>query len=251
MKPHSGAPPRPGEISLAHNGVLFLDELTEFRRAVLEVLREPMESGRIDLARGAHQVNFPARFQLVAAMNPCPCGYHGDGSSRCRCSPDTVLGYRARLSAPFLDRVDLHVGVRREPVDGRALDFLSPDGGPRSVVAARESSAVVRERVVAARARQVVRQGGANARLPPGELGRHCRVDAAGRTLLEGAAARLGLSLRTVHRSLAVARTIADLAAAGRVGTAHLHESLGYRERVAIDIEPGKSRRSARFGTAG
>ena len=246
----SSGVPRPGEISLAHHGVLFLDELTEFRRAVLEVLREPMESGRIHLARAAHQVEFPARFQLVAAMNPCPCGHHGDGSGRCRCTPDRVDAYRGRLSAPFLDRIDLHVAVEREALDGDALAFLGVDeparagGGP----VGRESSATVRARTAAAHARQRARQGGANARLPTAGLARHCRVDAAGRALLERAAAGFGLSLRSVHRVLGVARTIADLAAADGIEAPHLLEALGYRERAGPESGSRSSPQLPRSG---
>ncbi|MHB8534344.1 MAG: YifB family Mg chelatase-like AAA ATPase [Sulfuricaulis sp.] len=197
-----GSHPRPGEISLAHHGVLFLDELPEFDRRVLEVLREPLESGAITISRAARQAEFPARFQLVAAMNPCPCGYHGDASGRCRCTPDKVNQYRARLSGPLLDRIDMHVEVPAVP---RAvlLDQAVHDG---------ESSAAIQTRVEAARTRQRHRCGCANAQLNNPQIDETCRLDADGRRLLEQAIDRLGLSARAYHRVLKVARTIADLA---------------------------------------
>ena len=213
-----GAQPRPGEISLAHNGVLFLDELTEWDRRALEVLREPLESGTVTVSRAARSAEFPARFQLVAAMNPCPCGWAGDSSARCRCSAEAIARYRARISGPLLDRIDLHVDVPRLPPQE-----LRPDAP------AGESSAVIRARVERARAIQHARAGKANAQLSQSETFAACRLDAADQTLLERAIDRLQLSARSMHRILRVARTIADLDGAGPIATAHLSEALGYR----------------------
>ena len=215
-----GSVPRPGEITLAHHGVLFLDELPEFDRAVLEALREPLETGAITISRAARHADFPARFQLVAAMNPCPCGHLGDGSVACRCTPNQVLRYRARLSGPLLDRIDLQIFVPR--ID-RAV--LTAERAPPA-----EASAVVRERVVAARARQHARQHKANARLQPRELERHCPLDRTARTLLDQAMQRLALSARAYHRVLKVARTIADLAGSDALLPAHVAEAVRYRE---------------------
>jgi magnesium chelatase family protein len=212
-----GSQPRPGEISLAHHGVLFLDELPEFDRHVLEVLREPMESGRIAISRAARQAEFPARFQLVATMNPCPCGYVGDPSGRCRCTPDAIARYRSRLSGPLLDRIDLKLEVPRVAhADLRA-------GTPG------ESSAAVRARVIAARARQQTRAGQPNASLGNREVERDCALDAPLHALLDRAVERLGLSARAYHRVLRVARTIADLDGAPRIDAAHLSEAIQYR----------------------
>lgn len=218
----SGGNPRPGEITLSHCGVLFLDELPEFERQVLEVLREPLESGRITISRAARQVDFPARFQMVAAMNPCPCGYLGDagpGAGRCRCTPDQVARYRSRLSGPLLDRIDLHVFVPR--LEPAALASAAPQPG--------ESSAVVRARVCAARGRQRARAGKINALLGPKELDRDAVLDEPGRQLLLTAMNRLGLSARAFHRVLKVARTIADLAGAESLAAGHVAEALRYR----------------------
>jgi len=212
-----GSNPRPGEISLAHHGVLFLDELPEFSRRVLESLREPLESGRITISRAAAQRDFPAAFQLVAAMNPCPCGLLGHYTSRCRCAPDTIARYRARISGPLLDRIDLHVDVPALP----ASEMTDAPGG--------ESSRAVRERVVRARARQVKRQGVANARLAGRAAEQHARADAAANEFLRVASARMALSARSHHRVLKVARTIADLDGCARVGEAHVAEALRYR----------------------
>jgi magnesium chelatase family protein len=213
-----GAEPRPGEISLAHNGVLFLDELPEWSRQALEVLRELLESGVVTISRAARQSEFPARFQLVAAMNPCPCGWAGDPSGRCRCSPDVILRYRARISGPLMDRIDLHVDVPRLPPAE-----LRPDAP------AGEDSATVRARVVAARAIQHARAERCNARLGQAGTLLHCRLSHADQTLLERAIDSLQLSARAMHRILRVARTIADLAGSEAIATAHLTEALGYR----------------------
>jgi magnesium chelatase family protein len=212
-----GSQPRPGEISLAHSGVLFLDELPEFSRQVLDVLREPLESGRITISRAARQAEFPAQFQLVAAMNPCPCGYLGDDERACRCSPEQIRRYRARISGPLLDRIDLHVEVPRLPY--RTLRSANRE----------ESSAVVQERVIIARERQLARAGQPNALLGPREIERDCRLTDADHNLLERFMSQLSLSPRAYHRILRVARTIADLAAEPHIGTAHLTESISYR----------------------
>jgi magnesium chelatase family protein len=214
-----GSNPRPGEISLAHQGVLFLDELPEFDRRVLEVLREPLESGHIHISRAARQAEFPARFQLVAAMNPCPCGYLGDPSSRCRCTAEQVARYRARISGPLLDRIDLHVDVPRVPAD--KLSVLTADDV--------ETSDCVRARVEAARESQLSRAGKPNQALTPTELDRACPLDETARRLMSQALQRLGLSARAYHRVLKVARTIADLAGKDDIETPHLSEAIGYR----------------------
>ncbi|MEP7329085.1 MAG: YifB family Mg chelatase-like AAA ATPase [Betaproteobacteria bacterium] len=231
-----GSDPRPGEISLAHHGVLFLDELPEWDRRVLEVLREPLESGVIHISRAARQSVFPAQFQLIAAMNPCPCGWLGDPRGRCHCTPDRVGRYRARISGPLLDRIDIALEVPAVPADQLAAQTatVAADGArePSSMDAAAmmgESSLVVRGRVIAARNRQLLRQGKANARLTPKEVIVQCAIDAAGSTLLAQAAARMALSARAYHRVLKVARTIADLADVPHIESRHIAEAVGYR----------------------
>lgn len=210
--------PRPGEVSLAHNGVLFLDELPEWSRAALEVLREPLESGTVTVSRAARSVDFPARFQLVAAMNPCPCGWAGDASGRCRCSEESIDRYRARVSGPLMDRIDLHVDVHRLP--SGELRVAAPPG---------ESSATVAARVASARDCQLERSGKPNAQLSQAELRQTCVLSDSDQNLLDIAADRLQLSARSVHRVLRVARTIADLDETVSIHTHHLTEAIGYR----------------------
>jgi magnesium chelatase family protein len=214
-----GSHPRPGEISMAMNGVLFLDELPEFDRKVLEVLREPLESGRITVSRAARQADFPAQFQLVAAMNPCPCGYLGHFSGRCHCTADQVSRYRRKISGPLLDRIDLHIEVSALPPDDLS-------GKPTG-----ESSAAIRERVVSARNRQLARQGLPNARLTPKQVEEFATAEDTAMDLLKQAIMRLSLSGRGYHRILKVARTIADLAGIDRVATPHMAEAIQYRRR--------------------
>jgi len=212
-----GGLPRPGEISLAHHGVLFLDELPEFERKVLEVLREPLESGRITISRAARQADFPAQFQLVAAMNPCPCGYLGHFSGKCHCTPDQIQRYRNRISGPLLDRIDLQIEVPALRED----ELLAPAAG--------ESSATVRTRVAAAALRQMQRQSKPNSRLEVAEIDLHCNPDAAAEKLLRQAIQRLNLTARAYHRVLKVARTIADLTATNVISAAHVAEAIQYR----------------------
>ncbi|MBA4193924.1 MAG: ATP-dependent protease [Comamonadaceae bacterium] len=212
-----GSPPRPGEISLAHHGVLFLDELPEFGRQALEALREPLETGQIRISRAAHQCEFPARFQLVAAMNPCPCGFLGHPSRPCRCTPEQVARYQGRLSGPLLDRIDLQVEV--PALDGEEL-LQGPPG---------EGTAAVRERVLLARDRALARQGLPNQQLDGRRLDDHLAADPAALTFLQGVARRLGWSARSLHRCLRVARTVADLRDAHRVTTADVAEAVQYR----------------------
>ena len=221
-----GSSPRPGEISLAHRGVLFLDELPEFERRVLEVLREPMETGEISISRAARQVNFPARFQVIGAMNPCPCGYSGHPTIECQCTPQQVMRYRSKISGPLLDRFDLHVEV---PVQSGEL--LMQSGGDS------EPSAVVRERVAQARKCQAQR-GCVNATLSGRELQEACSLERSSEKLLSSAMEKLGLSARALHRILRVARTLADLDGSDAVTQPHLVEALGYRQ---FDRQTGKN----------
>ncbi len=212
-----GSTPRPGEISLAHGGVLFLDELPEFDRHVLEVLREPLESGHITISRAARQADFPARFQLIAAMNPCPCGYLGHPANKCRCTPDAIARYQGKLSGPLLDRIDLHVQVAALPHEA----LLAQSG--------EESSESVRHRVEQAYDRQQQRQGKSNHQLTVSEIEKYCLADEAGEQLLRQAMTRLHWSARAYHRVLKVARTIADLEGASDIGHAHIAEAIQYR----------------------
>ncbi len=215
-----GNVPRPGEISLAHHGVLFLDELPQFERRVLEVLREPLESGRITISRAARQADFPARFQLIAAMNPCPCGYAGQASGKCRCTPDVIARYQGKISGPLLDRIDMQIQVAALPHE----ELLQQSQG--------ESSATIAARVAKAHACQQQRQDKANSQLSVTEIEHHCRPDASGDTLLRQALARLNWSARTYHRVLKVARTIADLDDVPQISSPHIAEAIQYRRAL-------------------
>ncbi len=213
-----GSQPRPGEISLAHHGVLFLDELPEFDRRVLEVLREPLESGHITISRAARQAEFPAQFQLIAAMNPCPCGYLGHSNGRCHCSSEQISRYRARISGPLLDRIDIQIEVPSLPHETLW-----------SATSEEEPSATVRQRVERARACQQQRSSTINSRLRGKAIEQACELGKSERRLLQDAMDQLSLSARAYHRILRVARTIADLAAAETVACHHLAEAIGYR----------------------
>lgn len=224
-----GARPRPGEISLAHQGVLFLDELPEFDRRALEALREPLETGRVTIARAAGSCHYPAQFQLVAAMNPCPCGWLGHPHQACRCTPERIAHYRARVSGPLLDRIDLHVMLVAES------GWLDAAPG--------ESSAVVRERVLRARRLQLERQDCLNARLEPDALADCARPDDAGRALMAQAAARMGWSARATQRALRVARTLADLAGSRGLRAQDIAQAIHFRpDAVMPPPTPGVPR---------
>jgi magnesium chelatase family protein len=215
-----GSNPLPGEISLAHHGVLFLDELPEFDRRVLEVMREPLENGRITISRAARQVDFPAKFQLIAAMNPCPCGYHGHKLIACRCTPDMIARYQDRISGPLLDRIDMRVEVSSLSED-ELVEM--PDGEPTRHIA---------ERVARAHDRALDRQGKPNDALTAAEVERVCRPEGAVKQLLHAASVRLGWSARAYHRVLKVSRTIADLEGAESIATAHVAEAIQYRRSL-------------------
>lgn len=215
-----GSPPRPGEISLAHHGVLFLDEFPEFARSALEALREPLESGHITIARAAQRAVFPAQFQLIAAMNPCPCGFAGSRQRACRCTPEQIARYQGKLSGPLLDRIDLHVEVPHIPAE----ELLGAPPG--------ETSAAVRERVAAARDRAITRQGQPNQTLAGQALQDAARLDDAAHRFLQTAATRLAWSARATHRALKVARTIADLAGSEHITVAHVGEAIQYRRAL-------------------
>jgi len=213
-----GSNPRPGEISLSHNGVLFLDELTEFDRRVLDVLREPLETGSITISRAARQAEFPAQFQLIAAMNPCPQGYSCDGKELCRCTPEQQLKYRSRISAPLLDRIDIHIEVPRLP--HKALHQNQPDA---------ETSAQIQQRVISAYQQQIARSNKPNAELSSKEVEQHCPLSNASTQLLDQAMEQLKLSARAYHRILKLARTIADLNGSENISAQHLSEAISYR----------------------
>ena len=215
-----GNNPKPGEISLAHNGTLFLDELSEFDRKVLDVLREPLETGRITISRAARQVDFPARFQLIAAMNPCPCGYLGDASGRCHCTSEQIARYRAKISGPLLDRIDMHLEVPR----------IAHEVLRKGAMGGEESSATIRVRVIDARNIALARSGKANSALTAKEVKQYCVLSEAGHQLLEKAMTKFGLSHRAYHRILKLALTIADLDHADHIAIKHLSEAISYRK---------------------
>ncbi len=217
-----GSPPRPGEISLAHHGVLFLDELPEFPRAALEALREPLETGHITISRAARSCDFPARFQLIAAMNPCPCGYLGSGVRPCRCTPDQVARYQGRISGPLLDRIDLQIEVAALGAE----ELMRHEPG--------ESSEVMRGRCEAARGRAMARQGTANHALAGAAIDTHAALDGDAMRFLQKVATQLGWSARATHRAVRVARTIADLESSADVHASHLAEAVQYRRALPV-----------------
>jgi len=218
-----GTLPRPGEVSLAHQGVLFLDELPEFDRGVLEVLRQPLEDQKVTISRAAMSLTFPAAFMLAAAMNPCPCGYWSDPTRECRCSPLQIQRYVGRISGPLLDRIDIHIDVP-------AVKFRELAG---DVLPETDSSAVIRARVITARERQLNRFRGerifCNAGMTPRTIRVHCKIDSKSEQMLESAMQRLGLSARAYDRILKVSRTIADLEGCENIGPTHVCEAVGYR----------------------
>ncbi len=214
-----GSNPRPGEISLAHRGVLFLDELPQFQRRVLESLREPMETGEISIARAHRSVTYPCCFQLIAAMNPCPCGYQGSEQRPCRCTPDQIERYQAKLSGPFLDRIDM------------VLRLTPPEAG-WSKLAPTEASELIRQRVVRCREQQRGRQGRLNAQLGSGQMATFCKLDQAAQQMLERVGRHWGWSVRVLHRILRVARTIADMAGAGQIRAEDLNEAMAFRQEL-------------------
>lgn len=215
-----GSHPKPGEITLAHLGVLFLDELPEFDRKVLEVLRQPLESKEIVISRASRQITFPANFQLIAAMNPCPCGYAFNQDSRCQCSPESIQRYQNRISGPLLDRIDLHIDV--PPLQANELQNNVPV----------EDSMTVRKRVMSAYDSQIQRQQKANFALSPQELEQYAVLDAHAEKMMEVAQQRMNLSARSYHRILRVARTIADLSHSPNIEITHLSEALSYRQKI-------------------
>ena len=217
----------PGEISLAHHGILFLDELPEFSPRVVDVLREPLESGYIEISRARYQVRLPARFQLIAAMNPCPCGYFGDRERECRCTPDRVRKYQLRVSGPLLDRIDLHVDMQRPDIDA-----LRESAGGFTKGSESESSERIRKRVSECMLLQKSRQGELNARLTEAGLRRFCQTDKEGGELLDTASRRMQLSVRARQRILRSARTLADLAGAEQITGSHILEAVAYRQTV-------------------
>lgn len=215
-----GSPPKPGEISYAHHGVLFLDEFPEFSRSALEALREPLETGHITISRAARSTEFPARFQLIAAMNPCPCGFWGSTAQACRCTPEQVMRYQGKLSGPLLDRIDLHVQVHNMNPD----ELLTATSG--------ESSAAIRQRVTHARSMALQRQACSNQQLQGSALDQHLHLEDAASQLLRKAAQKLGWSARATHRALRVARTIADLAGSATIASDHVAEAMQYRRAL-------------------
>jgi magnesium chelatase family protein len=219
-----GSALRPGELSLAHRGVLFLDELPEFARNALEALREPLESGLVRLSRAKRTYEFPAQFQLVAAMNPCPCGYAGDARGRCQCTATQVARYRGRISGPLIDRIDMHVELAALPADHLLATVRQSDAAPKG-----ENSATVARRVVAAQGLQMQRQGKLNAWLTTAEVTRICKLERDSRAILSAAISRLGLSARGFHRVLKVARTCADLAGSPDIRRCDLSEAVTLR----------------------